>query len=74
MPELAVMDTTGDSKTIWNPDVPAEVDVARATFDALKKKRYIAYTVDEKGEKGKVINDFDPKAGKIILTPPLAGG
>ncbi len=72
--ELLVMDHTGDTKTIWNPDVPDEVAAARATFDSLRAKRYLAYTVKGDGEKGVAINEFDPSAGKIIMSPPMAGG
>jgi hypothetical protein len=74
MNELCVMDTTGDSKTIWNPANADEVSAARATFDALKKKRYLAYSVKPDGEKGELIDAFDPAAGKIIMSPMMAGG
>lgn len=72
--ELVVMDHTGDTKTIWDPDVPAEVEAAKTQFAALRKKGYLAYRVKKDGEKGEAINDFDPQAGKIILSPPMAGG
>lgn len=72
--ELAVMDHTGDTKTIWDPNVPAEVEAAKAQFDALKKKGYMAYRVSGDHGKGEMLKEFDPKAGKIIMSPPLAGG
>lgn len=72
--ELCVMDKTGDTKTIWDKSNPDEVAVARETFDKLKKKMYIAYSVGKDGEKGKVINEFDPDAEKLIMSPPLVGG
>lgn len=74
MPEMLVMDRTGDSKTIWNPDSPDEVAAAEVQFNTLKKKGYLAYSVEADGGKGRVIKEFDPKAGKIILSPPMAGG
>lgn len=72
--ELRVIDHTGDSKTIWNPDNQDEVDAAKATFDALKKKNYIAYTVKANGKKNEIIHSFDPELGKIIMVPPMVGG
>lgn len=36
--ELAVLDRTGDTKTIWDADNEAEVDAARATFDAQERR------------------------------------
>ena len=72
--ELCVIDKTGDTKTIWDPDNQDEVDVARATFDALKKKKYIAYSVSSNGKKNEIIHRFDPELGKIIMIPPVVGG
>lgn len=72
--ELCVMDQTGDTKTIWDKSNPDEVEVARATFQKLKKKGYVAYSVKKDGEKGAVVSEFDPDAEKLIMSPPLAGG
>jgi hypothetical protein len=71
---LAAMDKTGDSKFMWDPKNKDEVAAAKAQFDALKKKGYIAFTVDKKGDKGEIIREFDPELEKIIMTPPIAGG
>jgi hypothetical protein len=46
------MDHSGDTKTIWDPSNAIEVEVARATFDALKKKRPRG-NVDVVGRDGK---------------------
>jgi hypothetical protein len=74
MPELAIMDTTGDTKIIWNADNEDEVDNARETFDRLKSKNYIAYSVGRAGRKDEVIRKFDPDAEKLIMVPPVVGG
>lgn len=72
--EMSVMDRSGDTKTIFDPNNEAEVEAARQTFKALKKKGYLAYRVSGDGGKGEAMSDFDPQAGKIILTPPVVGG
>ncbi len=72
--ELAVMDGTGDTKYIWDIDNEDEVDVARSTFDKLKAKNYIAYTVKGNGQKGEIVKRFDETLGKIIMIPPVVGG
>lgn len=72
--ELNVLDTTGHSRTIWDPNVPAEVEAAKATFDGLRAKGYIAYQVKKDSEAGEIMRTFDPEAGKMILSPPLRGG
>ena len=72
--ELCIMDATGDTKVLFDPNNRDEVEAAEATFNKLKKKGYIAYSVDKGGEKGEIMTAFDAKAGKIILTPPMVGG
>lgn len=72
---LAVMNSKGDTKTIWDPNNADEVAAAKKTFDELKKKSFLAFKVTGKeGEKGEQIHEFDPKAGRIIMCPPLSGG
>lgn len=74
MSEIAVMDRTGDTKTIWDPNNPDEVEVARETFDKLRKKGYLIYRVNTIGNKGEQMLKFDAKAEKMIAVPPVVGG
>lgn len=73
---FAVMGTAGDTKVIWDPDSPVEVEAARAQFNTLtKNNKYRAFYVSGKeGRKDEVMTEFDPAAGRIILVPPMAGG
>jgi len=64
----------GDTKIVWDSDKPDEVGAARDTFNKLKKKGYLAFSVRDKGHKGDQINEFDPDAEKLIMAPPMAGG
>lgn len=72
--ELCIMDMSGDTRIIWDSDNPVEVEHARSTFDSFKKKNYLAYKTDKKGEKGEIMRSFDPLAEKMILVPQIAGG
>ncbi len=72
--EMCVMDRTGDTKTLWNPDNADEVEAAEATFKKLKAKGYLAYSVSKDGEKNEALAAFDKSLGKIILSPPVRGG
>lgn len=72
--ELRVLDASGDTKTIWDPENADEVAVAKATFDALKAKRYLIYSVGKDGKKNTAMSAFDPDAGKLIAVPPVVGG
>jgi hypothetical protein len=72
--QMSVLGKEGDTKVIWDSDQQAEVDAARAQFDALKKKGYAAFNVKKDGEKGSVMKEFDPDAEKIIMALPVVGG
>lgn len=71
---LHIPDATGDTRIMWDPRNRDEVDAAKAAFDAAKKKGMLAYSVDESGDKGEVIRDFDKHAGKIIMARQTQGG
>jgi hypothetical protein len=72
--EMAVMDTTGDTKVIWNVGNPDEVAAAKEMFKSLRKKGYLAYTVKDDGKKGTAITEFDMEIEKLIMIPPIVGG
>jgi hypothetical protein len=73
--EMAVMTPAdGDLRIIWDSDKPAEVEHARKTFDEFKSKGYLAYSVSKGGERGEVLNKFNPEAEKLILAPRMVGG
>lgn len=79
--EMTVMDQSGDTKIVWDPNVPEEVEQARRTFNELTKraseggKGYQAFSVNpEDATKGEMIREFDPNAAKVILSPPMVGG
>jgi hypothetical protein len=72
--EIAIMDSTGDTKTIWDKSSPDEVENAKATFDRLTAKGYTAFRVDKKGNKDGQMREFDPNAESIIFVPRMQGG
>lgn len=72
--ELNVLDSNGHTKIIWDEDDAESVKQARRTFDELKAKRYLAYSVEKGGEKGEVLHSFDPGLEAMILSPPVVGG
>jgi hypothetical protein len=71
---LHILDNTGDTKIIWDSKNEDEVENAKEQFDRLKKKGFLAFSVNKDGSKNKQIHEFDPDAEKIILSPPLVGG
>ena len=73
---LHIMDSSGDTRIMWDPRNQDEIDIAKAAFKKAKDKGMVAYAVDDKGEKreGEVIREFDATRGKIIMAPQLVGG
>ena len=71
-----VMDNTGDTKSIWDPEKEEEIAAAKAQFDLLKKKGYMAYRVKKDGKQGEAMHKFDPDAGSMILVfvPAIQAG
>ena len=74
MGELRYLDGSGDQKVQWDPKNNDQIDIARMTFDKLKAKHYVAYSVNKDGSKNKVISKFSPKAGMLIMVPGIGGG
>lgn len=72
---MEVMDPKGHTTVQWNPEVPAEVEVAESTFDAMIEQGYRAFrTTGPKNERGAAMTEFDAAAGRIVLIPQLVGG
>lgn len=74
MGKLAVMDRSGDMKVEWSAGNEAEVDHARQTFDAMKKKGYAAFKTQGDGSRGEQIREFDASAESIVMAPAMQGG
>jgi hypothetical protein len=68
------LDHTGDSPIHWDRNNQGEIDAARAYFDTLKAKGYLAYRTRRDGSRGEVIREFDPTSERIIMSPQLVGG
>lgn len=69
------LDATGDTRITWDKRNPEEVDNARATFDRMRGKGYLAYAVNpEDATKGAQLTAFDPSAEKVIFAPAHRGG
>jgi hypothetical protein len=73
--EIAIMDSSGDTKLIWDAENEDETLAARETFNKLKKKGFNAYSVGKKGQRvGDPLDEFDPDEEKIIMVPAMQGG
>lgn len=71
---MAIMNETGDKKTIFDRSDPVQVEAAKAEFKVYKDKGYMAYKMLDEGRRGEILHEFDPKAEKIVFAPQMRGG
>jgi hypothetical protein len=71
---ISTLDQSGDFKVTWSHDNADEVEIARGTYEKLKKKGYAAFRMLDRGQRGEQIREFDPRAEQIIMVPPVVGG
>ena len=71
---MEVLDPTGHTRHIWDASNEAEVSAARALYQSLTGSGYRAFHVKKNGDEGVRMDEFDPDAEKMILTPQLRGG
>jgi hypothetical protein len=72
--EFAVMDHTGDTKTVWDTGSDEEIEEARKQFDSFVKRGYTIFYTDKKGEKAEKMKEFKPTAGRMIAVKPIVAG
>lgn len=70
-----MLDSTGDTRITWDRRDADEVANAQATFDKMRGKGFLAYSVNPTdATKGAILTTFDPAAEKIIFAPAHRGG
>lgn len=72
--EMNILDHTGHSKKTWDSHNVEEVADARRSFNDLRAKGFLAYTVKKDGTQGEQITEFNPELESIIMSPPVRGG
>lgn len=77
---IGVMGAEGDTKHMWDPNNPDEVEAARVLFTLLTGRKFRAFKLRKDGrKKGKMtemdqMTEFDPNAKGILFVPAFAGG
>jgi hypothetical protein len=74
MGELMELDRTGDTRLQWDPNEKDQVEAAKKKFAELKAKGYRGFSVNKKGTKGDILDDFDPHEERILMVPQMVGG
>jgi hypothetical protein len=71
---LCVLDLSGHSRMQWDRKSPQQVAAAKARFDELRARGYLAYKLEKDGGQGEVITQFDPNAERLVMNAPMVGG
>ena len=75
MGEMSILNSSGDSKVIWDPSNDDECEAAKCQFDILLGKNFSIFKVGKDHEKsGGALKKFPKRAGKLIAIPRIAGG
>lgn len=65
----------GDKQLVWRADDKESKNKAMDEFKDRLSKGWLAFIPNKDNpQKGTMIKDFDEKAEKIVMTPPVAGG
>jgi hypothetical protein len=73
--EIAVLDSSGDSKITWSLNDEIAIENARRSFDYFREQGYTAFRVDgDEGGLGGLMNEFDPTAEQVVFVPPMVAG
>jgi hypothetical protein len=71
MAAMAVMGQSGDTKYLWDPTNPIEVEAAREHFEAMKAKGFLVFKLTSVlRRKGKEVSKFHPKGKGYLYVPP----
>jgi hypothetical protein len=73
MNEFKVLDPEGHSARTWHPDDADEVERARREYEALVRRGYRAFRLDQQAE-GRRQQRFDPEEKQTLLVPPIHAG
>ena len=69
-----VMNHSGDSRYVFNPSQPIDVEEAAFRFDTLRRRGFSAVGFETGYEQGKVMHRFDPSVERTLFIPQLRGG
>jgi hypothetical protein len=78
---MDIMDSSGHTTVTWDPTNAESVADARREFNRLRSSGFAAFQMDvvsENGivveEKGDLVREFNPAAGKLMMVPHRQGG
>jgi hypothetical protein len=74
MGEMSILDSTGDTKILWDCNKQDEIDKAKTQFEELMKKEYSFFKCDSKGNQLGEVKEFNELDEWIIAIPKTQKG
>lgn len=71
--EFKFLDQNGHTTTAWDPENGEELERARSIYEALLRRGYRAFGIEEHGE-ARALERFDPSETETLFVPPIQGG
>lgn len=72
MGELRILGPNGDERVSWDVECKEDVQAAERIFAERMLNGFLAFRMDEGNSA--ILKEFDPKAKRILLSPPIGGG
>lgn len=71
---LKILSENGDDRITWDKENGNQAKEAKVKFNELLGKGYMAFSVDNEGQKNRRIKEFDVDAEEIIMVPKTVKG
>lgn len=71
---FSTLDHTGDRRYMWDVRDKDDVKEMEKAFNEARASKKIIYRINNDGEPGEVMQNFDKKAGKMVVVTQSAGG
>lgn len=71
---MKILTPNGDDRLTWDKNNGRQAKEAKVKFEELLSKGYKAYSVDDKGNKKRRIQEFDIDAEEILMVPKTVKG
>ena len=71
---MKILNDKGDERLVWDKENGKQAKEAKAKFEELLGKKYMAFSVDTQGDKNRKIEEFDVDAEEILMVPPTSAG
>lgn len=71
---LVIPNEEGDLRIEWDPQDQSQVALAGEAFQGARSRGMTGYKVEQGGQRGELITQFEAEAQRIVMAPQMVGG